>query len=217
MSPYLNPTFTAILAEIGLHPNSESVIYELGARDALDSIALAAYFGRSSVHAFECLPASIVVCRENLSRCAAEIASRITLNEFAVGEAEATRTFYEYAGNVGASSFFVHLHTQHLKPGISVKVRRLRDYIDEGRPAPDLVCADIQGYETYALRGMGPHLAYVRGLILETPKRDRYPGNYQDAPGMTEVLSFLSAEGFAERARVYENDNEDNVLFTRQQ
>jgi FkbM family methyltransferase len=215
MSPYTDPKFLKVLEELGIGLGAPNVIYELGARDALDSIALAECFRNSRVHAFECLPSSLMVCRKNLSECPPEVSSRITLNGFGVGDANGARMFYEYDGNIGASSFLFHVDTHRVKAGIAVQVRRLDEYIGRGSAPPDLVCADIQGFELPALRGLGPHLAGVRALILETPKREELAGNYRQAPGKTEVLSFLGAQGFRERERTYENDNEDNVLFAR--
>ena len=166
-------------------------IFELGARDCNDSIALYKEFG-CPVYAFECNPDGLALCRETLKG-----AHGIELIEKAVTSYDGVTSFYAFDSsknsNIGASSLFQHKELSSAQKKITVPCCRLDTFMAErGLPAPDLLCMDIQGGELTALQSMGPALRDVTYIATECSVEGCYEGSYT----FNDIYTYLTDQGF---------------------
>ena len=68
---------------------------------------------------------------------------------------------------------------------------------------PDLIFADIQGAELYALQGLGKYLGGVKAMQLEVEFREMYSGQ----PLYEDLMLFLNQNNFQEIWQVKYHDN----------
>jgi FkbM family methyltransferase len=215
-SAYLCDTFTKIFDSERL--NFKYVI-EAGSRDGLDSQQLSQYFINANIHAFECNPEMIDVCRKNIT------SNRITFNPIGLGEEICTKEFFAYHldNNPGASSFYKRIdadYSQSSKGHISITT--IFDYAKDVSNI-DLLCMDVQGFELNILKGCKDRINDIKYIILEEPRKNINPvylpphlhSKYIGAPTAYEIQDYLKAHNFKELARTYENELEDNVLYKR--
>ena len=177
-------------------------IFELGARTAEDSIALADIF-KCQVHAFEPNPIALEFCREHLKG-----RTDIILNANAVANFNGKVDFYAVDTsaypNVGASSLYQFNLDPQIQPPevmragdkiqykIDVDCIRLSDYCDTHNVLPDAIFMDIQGAELDALKGLGDKLKNVKLIAMET----QYHSGYIGAPTWFDIDPFLKENGF---------------------
>lgn len=210
--PYLNTNFIKHTSK------NIKTIFEVGARDGLDSIALSEYYNESNIYTFECNPNTIETCINNLKNN-----PRINFYPFGLGNKKTKETFFPYTlNNSGASSFFKRTDfnsTQTIIPEVEIdtisnfcKSNNI-DYID-------ILCMDTQGFELNILKGAGEFINKINFIIIEEPKkhpnRTYLPeghSKYIGAPSAYEIQDFLKTNKFIEIERVYENELEDNVMY----
>ena len=209
---YLNSKFTRHT------PKNVKTIFEVGARDGLDSIALSEYYDESKVYSFECNPNTIQTCITNLKN-----RSRINFYSFGLGDTKTKESFFPYTiNNTGASSFFRRIDfntTQSIIPEIEIET--ISNFCkDKNLDHIDLLCMDTQGYELNILKGCGELIRKINFIIIEEPKRDpnrtylpEGHSKYLGAPSAYEIQDFLKSNNFIEIERVYENELEDNVMY----
>lgn len=171
-------------------------VFEIGSRDCLDAIYLNNLIG-VKVYAFECNPAAVDLCRENLKKNGVD-RDQVELVVNAVYDkdtdipffpvVESKRTVSDHPNftklgtgklaNIGASSIFKisdgyqmskYKMKNHIQGDpVTVPAIRLDGFLERrGISRVDLICMDIQGAELMALRGMGEHLRNVRYIITE--------------------------------------------------
>jgi FkbM family methyltransferase len=76
---------------------------------------------------------------------------------------------------------------------VTVPVRTLDSFLDSGEIAPpQLIKADVQGYELEVLRGASRVLASADAVLLEVSFRELYEGQ----PLAHDVISYLGTRGF---------------------
>ncbi len=162
-------------------------IFELGARDCIDSIILYEHFN-CPVIAFECNPDSILECKKSIL----SVTYPIYLVEKAVHEENKIVTFRPFIrskyDNIGASSLFEidfitnRSHTDNdygkkdVQDNIEVEAIRLDKYISESGKKPDLICMDIQEAELIALKGLGNNINRVKYIVFEASINNTYKG-----------------------------------------
>jgi FkbM family methyltransferase len=163
------------------------LIYEIGARDCLDSISLAKEFN-CPVIAFECNPDSIKECKNTLS----SNNQAITLIEKAVHEENKIVSFRPFNrskyDNIGASSLFEidfvssrqitdpDYGRKDVQDIIEVEAIRLDKFIDEAGAKPDLICMDIQEAELITLKGLGEYIKDIKYIVFEGSNVNTYKG-----------------------------------------
>lgn len=184
-------------------------ILELGARFGDESLALSSYFSDCEIHAFECNPLVLPETRKKL-----ENHPKIKLHEIAVSNKTNNHViFYPAIENPGASSLFVAKQGKwwsNYEP-VTVKTQRLDEYFNlNGIENIDLICADIQGGELNAFKGMGSFLSKVTYIITEIPTNTSL---YEEAPSRAEILDFLNSNGFFEISRTPDAIYEQDLLF----
>ncbi len=175
------------------------VIFDIGSRDAKQSIELATVFPQCEIYAFEASPAAIVRCQREL---ADHPRDNVSLLGFAVLDFEGETVFHEVPhGNVGASSVFEpgdDLATTITTRRLTVPCRRLDNWCDEQRlPAVDLLWMDVQGAELQVLRGLGSRLQGVKAIHTEVALESPYRSRKDLQPTLyPELHAFLTDLGF---------------------
>jgi FkbM family methyltransferase len=175
-------------------------IVEIGSRDGLDALSLAAHF-KCPVAAFECDPTQFLVTESNLRSSGSP---DVSAHEFALtdedGEIEFWQVDSEKYDVPGTSSLYKvnfdnrsHNDVDAGRGPIqkSVMVRAAR-FDRLGMAAPGLIAMDVQGAEVRALSGFGPLLNKCRYIICEA---ERVP-SYEGGNSFAEMHRFLKANGF---------------------
>lgn len=175
-SIYLNPTFTS-----RIHRSSIKTVMECGSRDCLDAIELLDYYYPDVIHAFECNPESIPICKENI-----ENIPNIKLHTEAVCAKNEKVDFYatdmikSLDKNIGASSLLFHIDNEvsFIQKLITVQGIRLDTFMKrENINKVDLMCFDLQGAEHLAIEGLGERIKDVHYIISEVSFSNFYHGN----------------------------------------
>jgi FkbM family methyltransferase len=191
-----------------------NTIFEVGAREGNDSVALSKYYKNSQVYSFECNPYTVNTCKETVRGY-----SNIHFNDVGLGNLIEIRQFYPYLlGNTGASSFLKRVDYVETQTNVEdIKIDTIENFCkNAGIYAIDLLCMDTQGYELNILKGCGDDiLSTIRHIILEEPRANA-ERKYLGSPSHTEIQTFLHERGFSETARVFENLLEDNVMYSRE-
>lgn len=150
----------------------------------------------ATVHAFEANPETY----GRLTQQVADVPKIVPVN-LGAWRSTGTRTFHLNEW-VGACSLkdrpregpAYHSENAHHVDTTEVKVTRLDEWAaTEGVRSVDLVKLDIQGAELEALQGAGALLDGVRCIYTEV----HYFPNYEGAPLLHELWSFLHAKGFS--------------------
>ena len=163
--------------------NKIKTIFELGSRDLLDAIKLLDYFTKSKVYSFECNPACLIECHNNIHKLDEIQKKRLILLDKAVSINNGKVSFYpfdlEKYNNMGASSMLKidfslrdkydpDYNIENPQEEIIVDGIRLDTFIYENYIENiDLLCIDLQGYELNALKSLGSHLHKVKYIITE--------------------------------------------------
>jgi FkbM family methyltransferase len=163
-------------------------VFELGARDCLDSVTLYEYFN-CPIFTFECNPDCIKECLNTLQK---NHTYPITLINKAVHEQNGIISFRpfnkEKYDNIGSSSIFeidfitnrpvydADYGKQNVQDIIEVEAIRLDSFIEKQLVIPDLICMDIQEAELIALKGLGDKLKYVKYIVFEASSKNTYKG-----------------------------------------
>lgn len=185
-----------------LHASDVRTAFDVGSRDALQALELAAEFPKARIHAFECNPQTIQLCLEN-----AACEPRISIVSRAVHENDGTCLFYPIDpsrthttwrdGNPGASSIFLangtYEHEHFVQHRVEVPAVRLDTYCKETKiDSVDLIWMDLQGAELMALRSLGTRISHLDFLWTEVTHREIYTGQCL----FNEVHEFLVGKGF---------------------
>jgi len=181
-------------------------ILELGSRDCKEAVAISRALPAATVHAFECNPAMLGICRANLA--ASEHENRITLHSVAVWDATCKIPFYPINpaktvtswpdGNPGASSCFrangAYDHIEkYVQDEIEVQAMRLDEWARQaGIEQVDAIFADLQGAELQAFLGLGLLIDGVKVICTEAGWRPKYHGQCV----FSELNSWLVDRGF---------------------
>lgn len=181
-----------------------NVIFDLGSRDGDTAIALSTHYPHSKVFTFECNPAVIDNIVSKIKPY-----SNITLLQYAAHNITSDIDFFPCSSNIGASSVFMSSNKydyieRYVQTHTSVKSIRLDELIDNHQILPpDLIFADIQGSELYALQGLGKYLSGVKAIQLEVEFREMYSGQ----PLYEDVMLFLNQNNFKEIWQAKYHDN----------
>lgn len=202
MSTYLSNKFVNLIDK-----NRIKVIFELGSRDLLDSVALQRFYN-AEVYSFECNPDSLLVCNSTLKTLDENTKSRIHLVEKAISLQNGPQSFLPFDltkyDNMGASSllpidFSLRNPTDpdYNKPNPQKKVKvegvRLDTFCKNNSIENiDLLCLDLQGYELNAIKSMGLNIYKTKYIITETSVTSSYIGGAT----FSELDKFLTENGF---------------------
>lgn len=169
--------------------NYIKTIVEFGSRDGLDAVFLAEEFPKANIYTFECNPRQENICKSNIKL--SNNSNRIFFVNKGVGEDSKRVKFFHYPENIGASSLYIHNNKLNKDDFSYIDLIRPESYFKKNRVSKiDLLCMDIQGYELFALKGLGNYLYNIDFIQTEIYKDDR-SNNYIGSPKRSEVISLL--------------------------
>lgn len=208
----------------------EYVIFDIGARDCLQSIEFYKQFPNAKIYSFECNPNTLSICKKNIE----PYQDRITLIEGAVCDYDGTITFYPINqtktkttwadGNPGASSIFKsngnYTIERYVQDTIQVPCHRLDSIMNKySIKNVDIIWMDLQGAELLALKGLGKLLDTVSYINTEVSYKEIYTGQVM----FSELHGFIVKSGFVlkntitlsgwQEDAIYENSNNSAKLF----
>ena len=179
-----------------------NIIFEIGARYCIDTLAFNKLLPKAKIFTFECNPRTLPVCREAVKNI-----KNIILIEKAVSDKIGKVKFYptnpdktitpHKNGNPGASSLFV-VSSKYpkdiiIQDEIEVESIRLKSFLKQNDiKGIDMLWMDIQGAELMALRGLGDYLSKVKLIHTEI----EFIGMYEEQPLFKEVKRFLNERNF---------------------
>jgi FkbM family methyltransferase len=181
----------------------EYVIFDLGARDCLESIQFYKKFPNAKIYSFECNPNTLSICKKNIE----PYQDRITLIEGAVCDYDGTVTFYPINqketkttwadGNPGASSLYKsngnYTIERYVQDTIQVPCHRLDSImVKYNIKNVDIIWMDLQGAELLALKGLGNFLNAVSYIHTEVSYKEIYTGQVM----FSELHGFIASRGF---------------------
>jgi FkbM family methyltransferase len=174
-------------------------IFEIGSRDARDAVELSQFF-KSHVFAFECNPAAVEICVQNLGDN-----PNVTLIPCGVWNVQGEMPFYRVVDkNIGASSFFQFNPEARNYPDIVeeglvqeeiiVLCVRLDNFMTEHQIEKiDLLCMDVQGAAYQVLQSLGDQLSQISYIVVELETHPIYSGEVL----FEDVDKYLTENGFA--------------------
>lgn len=186
--------------------NNIEYILDLGTADLGASFAFSRIFPKAKIIAFECNPSSVEKCKETYKKFNPE---NIIFVDKAVYNKNCLLDFYPVdminspSKNWKAGSFFPFNpnyvatieNVIQSKDPVKVEAVKLKDYLqDININKIDIVWADIQGAELFALQGMEDLLSNTRLLHLEV-EYDHNP-TYLNHPCKSELEKFLFENNF---------------------
>jgi 2-O-methyltransferase len=178
------------------------VVFDVGARDCVESADFAQAFPAAMIYAFECNPATLPYCR-----AVAAAQPRVKLTEKAVADSNGRLEFFPIdpersvggiaGGNHGASSMFqatgAYPEERYVQGRIEVESVRLDSFCAEQQvEAIDILWMDVQGAELLVLGGLGERLRDVSFVHMEVEFFEIYKGQAL----FPSVDDFLRARGF---------------------
>jgi FkbM family methyltransferase len=187
------------------------VIFEAGARDCKDTLEFHRLFPKAQIYAFECNPATLPKCRDNVRGI-----DQIYLIEKAVTSEPGMVKFYPVKENAGASSLYrasgnypVETLTQE---EITVETTTFAQVIEENDiESVDILWLDMQGGELDALHGMGFYLLDVDLIMCEV----MFQAIYTRQPLFEDVHKYLTDAGFQLEAWPYRDHWFGNAIYER--
>lgn len=192
---------------------SAPVMVEAGSHFGEDTVWLARYWPRGTVHAFEPSPDLFELTTKHTAWI-----PNVRRYAFALSDHAGTVEFHLSSGaSTASSSIFApkeHLvehPSVHFQKKISVPMLSLEIWAQQYRvSAVDFLWLDMQGAELNALKGMGKLLDTVRALHVEVSTKESYAG----APLYPELAAWMRARGFKAQHERFEGSQGD-VFFAR--
>lgn len=200
-------------------PSERLLILDIGACEAEDSIRYARRYPRSTVIAFEPLPANLALARINLERYGA---SNVELVPVALSDRPGSAEFHVSSGRppelfAGADWNYGNKSSSLLQPAsdrpmfgwvefnetITVPTETLDGFCARrGIGRIDFIQMDVQGAEHLVLAGAERTLPRVTAIWLEVSNREHYRGQ----PLAKDIARWMHARGFRLAHQVYRGD-----------
>ena len=208
---YLTEKFIYISRSL-LRDEDVEVIFDLGSRDGVESLAISHHYQNAKIYAFECNSVTLPLAHElTLGNLNIEIVEKAVLNY-------SGKTKFNVVGpdnedyNPGASSVFQFGEEKESKyqttTEVEVECVRLDDWMKENSiPKVDLIWMDLQGAELLAMEGLGSFLKNVKVIHTEVELRQYY----KDQPLANEVEEWFDSRGFS---KVYVRPHDSDALDT---
>lgn len=192
-------------------------IYDIGSRDALQSVELSVAFPNTSIYAFEPNPDGLVECFKNAAGN-----SQIKIIPMAVSNIDGEISFFAQDQsksrdvNIGVSSMLKLMDQtpcgwHWVQKEIRLQSITLNTFVKRGNPPPDLIWIDVQGAELLAFQGASEILSNVQAIFTEAGKRAYYHGH-----GMfNEINDYLNKFGFKNIMEVPGHEWESDFLYIK--
>jgi FkbM family methyltransferase len=170
------------------------VVFDIGSRDAVESIFLLNELKTINIVAFEPNPKQFEVCLQNCQTTNCQ--DRIKVENIALSNTHSKMKFYITPGNIGASSLLEPLHVPHTQnqkiEKIEVDCTTLDQYCSEQNIYPDIIWMDVQGNELNTLKGGINTIKNVKLIYSEVGIKTYYK-NHTLKP---QIMKFLEENGF---------------------
>jgi FkbM family methyltransferase len=200
----------------------EYVIFDVGARDCLESIQFYKQFPNAKIYSFECNPNTLHICKKNIEA----YQDRITLIEGAVCDYDGTITFYPINqtktkttwtdGNPGASSLFKsngsYTVETYVQDTVQVPCHRLDTVMAKYNiKNVDIIWMDLQGAELLALKSLGKFLNTVSYIHTEVSYKEIYTGQVM----FSELHGFIASNGFVLKNTITLSGWQEDAIYER--
>lgn len=172
-----------------------NTIFEIGSKDACQSLEFSDWFPNAQIHLFEPILESYSWCIN-----ATKDRKNIYCHNLALSNFNGESSFYKIInGNIGASSLFkIIADTEVAKSGI--KFEEIKVLVSTGAEfllknkinSPDLIWADVQGSEITCLEGFGEQLKNVKAIHIEIAKKNYYINGSE----LSDLVSFMQKNEF---------------------
>jgi FkbM family methyltransferase len=196
-----------------------SVIFDVGSRDALQSVEFSRYFPQANIYAFECNPQTLPQCYKNAAPF-----PNITVVNKAIHTTNGKCKFYPIdtqksitsieGGNPGASSLFkasgLYPAETFYQNEIEVESIRLDTFCQENAISGiDLLWLDLQGAEILALQSLGDFIFSIKMIHTEVEFKPIYEGQCL----FWEVENYLSGKGFLRLSHIKPNTWFADIIY----
>ena len=189
------------------------VMIEAGAHFGEDTVWLARYWPKGTVHAFEPSPDLFALTTKhtawipNVRRYAFALSDRVGTVELHVSSGASTASSSIFA----PKEHLVEHPSVHFEKKIQVPMLTLEIWAQQyGISRVDFLWLDMQGAELAALKGMGKLLDTARALHIEVSTKESYAG----APLYPELASWMRERGFVVKHERFEGSQGD-IFFAR--
>jgi FkbM family methyltransferase len=211
-----NPGLDNFLNQIKPYLNFDNVksVFEIGSRDACESIYFENIFKNASIYAFEPNPEQYRICLDN---CKKGETARVTVEKLALTDKQGQLDFYLTPGNVGASSllkphFVPWTHDQRYMK-LTVQTTTLDIFCRKYEVVPDVIWMDVQGNELNTLKGGDSILNQVSVIYTEAGVIPYYDGHTLKS----DIIEYLKKFDFEVVDDKLDWSHESNVIFVKKQ
>lgn len=168
-------------------------IFDVGSRDAHQSVEFRNWFPKARIIAFEANPNQIELCVDTAKNHNIEITPK------AAGDTNGKTTFFIASNNVGASSLLKNANHPRTnmwpQREVIVDMVRIDSWCKENKiDTIDLLWMDVQGAEKIVLEGCGDYLKNVRAICTEVEIAQMYKNSILKG----DLDSYLLERGFVE-------------------
>jgi FkbM family methyltransferase len=204
-------------------------IVDIGSWHLIQSIEFMQIFPNARIDAFEPVPVSFEICRNNWQLLSEEEKARISVHNIALNNEDGDIPFYEIDAetssvpNIGASSKFKFMDGLNGTPfgqtlmqkEITVKGYTLDNWCRlQGVTAIDIMWMDVQGAELHVLQGATEILKNTRIIMTEVGLKPYYEGHTLKK----DIDQLLFSLGFKELDSAFELngfDYEANAIYIK--
>lgn len=209
-----NPGYDYLMEKIKPYVSFDDIkcVFEIGSRDAIESIYFENTFPNARIYAFEPNPTQHSICVSNVLKAQT---TRVSVEQYALSNIQGTVDFYITPGNVGASSmlrphFVPWTHDQRVQK-IEVFSIKLDSFCEKENIKPDIIWMDVQGNELNVLYGAKNSLDNVQVIYTEAGVIPYYDNHTLKV----DIVKYLSDFGFEVLDDKLDWSHESNVIFIK--
>lgn len=195
--------------------NNVQVIFDIGSRDACQTLEMSDWFPNSKIYCFEPVPQNAEWCKKNTAR-----RKNIFFEEAAISEVDGDVDFFVVTnGNIGASSL-LNANKNHFygntykQEQIKIKSTKASSYIKNNKiQNVDLIWMDVQGAELNVLKSFENEIKNIKAIHTEAALSSVYNG----ASTKYDIIEFLENNDF-KLIKCLKNDlgiEEDLIFINR--
>lgn len=168
-------------------------IIDVGANEGQFSAKISSVFPEAHIHCFEPLPDAFKQLQSNFKD-----KKNFTLNNFGLGAQNEEKSIFKNEYTPSSSLLeMLDLHKKNFDFAVNVEpekilIKRLDDVFTTSLEQPLLLKIDVQGYETFVIKGGETVISQAEMIIVET---SFYP-LYKDQPLFEDIYDYFIGAGF---------------------
>lgn len=174
--------------------NKIETIFDIGSRDACQSLELSDWFPESKIYCFEPVPKNAEWCKENIKG-----RNNIIFEETAISEKDEEIDFFVVTnGNIGASSLLKANKNHHHgftynQERIKIKSTKAETYMKKNNLSKvDLLWMDVQGAELNVLKSFSNNLSNIKAIHTEVALSHVY----ENSTLKKDLINFMEDNNF---------------------